>query len=361
MLYAYAYALPRQRSRRQAPQPGRRHGVPRRSGSGRLRLCSMASHSSGSSSRSGWIAAASGLCSGSAAAVVGQPLDTLRVRLQAGRQGYTGVAQCLRGTVRTAGVSGLFAGSAPQVVCLALMQSLTFSVFGSALRWAEHVHPSAAVKSPSTSSVQQLWRQASSTNLVVAGVLSGFPLSLVQTPMDRLKCLLQTHAGGGAAAGEGSGAGGHAGRNVRGWCRALARVSLAHGLYSGFQVTLMRSLVAGAVFFVTYEQSRHAAGALAGLDPLTSRFSAGGVAGCATWLAVCPLDAIKSYQQALPEHTPREGRTWQVAVGQLRATHGSGWGWCGLGPVLLRGFVVNGVTMFLFTEVESRLFARFGP
>ena len=77
---------------------------------------------------------AAGLCSGTGAAIVGQPLDTIRTRLQVPRLGYKSVYACASDTVRRAGVRGLWAGLSTQLVALPLMQSLGFSTFGASLR-----------------------------------------------------------------------------------------------------------------------------------------------------------------------------------------------------------------------------------
>ena len=87
----------------------------------------------------------------------------------------------------------------------------------------------------------------------------------------------------------------------------------------------------------------------------------GGVAGCAAWLLVNPLEAIKSYQQALPtEPLPsgEQGRSIRHAVSHLRAAHGWGWIGVGMGPILVRAFLVNALTMLVYTEVSEKLAAR---
>ena len=134
-----------------------------------------------------------GLCSGTGAAVVGQPLDTIRTRLQA-PLGYAGAWDCARGTVRQLGVGGLWAGLGTQLVSLPLMQSLGFAVFGLSLRQVERVWPSFVVVPGERGDTQSMWRQASSVNLMVAGSMTALPITLAQCPMERIKCLLQTAA-----------------------------------------------------------------------------------------------------------------------------------------------------------------------
>lgn len=290
-----------------------------------------------------------GLCSGSSAAFVGAPFDTIRVRLQGGHFGYTGVLHCTRDTCKRAGVRGLWAGCTPQVASLSLLQSIGFTAFGLALTWLQPAERGGASRS-----TWQRTRTASNRDLVFAGTLSGLPVTFVQTPLDRIKCLLQANAT--VAASERL--------SAPGWCRALARVPPARGFFAGFWATALRATGAGGLYFIVFENTRRGMERLAPASDrmdLASRFCSGGVAGCAAWLLVNPLEAIKSYQQALPtEPLPsgEQGRSIRHAVSHLRAAHGWGWIGVGMGPILVRAFLVNALTMLVYTEVSEKLAAR---
>ena len=97
-----------------------------------------------------------GLCSGTCAAAVGSPLDTIRVRMQNGQSGYRSSWDCASDTVRRGGVRGLWSGCTPQIVSLSTLQSLGFVSFAIAIRWLED-KPDADTR--------RLWRTSSMTNM----------------------------------------------------------------------------------------------------------------------------------------------------------------------------------------------------
>lgn len=255
-----------------------------------------------------------GLCSGTCAAAVGSPLDTIRVRMQNGQSGYRSSWDCASDTVRRGGVRGLWSGCTPQIVSLSTLQSLGFVSFAIAIRWLED-KPDADTR--------RLWRTSSMTNLALAGAASGIPITFVQTPLDRVKTLLQANIGSASQ------------RSVRGWTRELCRASLTHGWPAGFWATAWRSLLAGAVFFIAVEQQQRLLERL-GVPDSGCRFIAGGVGGVTTWMCVCPLDTIKSYQQSLDPSTPQHMRSMRYACTELRTAHGVWWGWVGIRPIVAR-------------------------
>ena len=121
-----------------------------------------------------------------------------------------------------------------------------------------------------------------------------------------------------------------------GWSRELCRVSLRHGWPAGFWATTWRSLLAGTVFFIAVEQQQRLLEQIDCVPDSACRFVAGGVGGVTTWLCVCPLDTIKSYQQSLAPCAPQHTRSIRYAYTALRATHGVWWGWAGVRPIVAR-------------------------
>ena len=81
-----------------------------------------------------------GLCSGTCAAAVGSPLDTIRVRLQNGQSSYTSSLHCANDTIRRGGIRGLWSGCTPQIVSLSVLQSLGFCSFAVAIRFHSEAH-----------------------------------------------------------------------------------------------------------------------------------------------------------------------------------------------------------------------------
>lgn len=256
-----------------------------------------------------------GLSSGAIAAVVGAPLDTIRVRMQNGQRGYRSSIHCISDTIQRGGIRGLWSGCTPQIISLSILQSVGFASFAIAIRWLEN-RPDADART--------LWRSSSTTTLTLAGAASGIPITFVQTPLDRIKTLLQTNIGSTSQ------------RSVLGWSRDLCQVALPHGWPAGFWATSWRSLLAGAIFFNVVEQQQRLLERLECVPDPVCRFVAGGVGGVATWLCVCPLDTIKSFQQSLAPSAPQHVRKMRYAYTELLAAHGYWWGWVGVRPIIAR-------------------------
>ena len=68
---------------------------------------------------------------GVAVVYVGQPLDTVKVKMQAFPTMYKGMVDCFLKTLRTDGfIRGLYAGTAPSVVANVAENSILFAAYG---------------------------------------------------------------------------------------------------------------------------------------------------------------------------------------------------------------------------------------
>jgi solute carrier family 25 carnitine/acylcarnitine transporter 20/29 len=319
-----------------------------------------------------------GVGAGVIAAVAGQPLDTIRVRLQSRPELFHGPIDTLVKTVKWDGVRGLFAGLGPQTVGMCGLQAVNFVSFGVILRGVEaRVPSSAAAAAPTT---VELWRSTSTQNLFLAGSLVAVPNSLIQAPADRLKCLMQMETK--SQTGRYSGA-------VDCARQVIAADGIRMGLFRGFGLTYVRNTIGGGVYFTSFELIRRQ---LCGVMGGWESFVAGGCAGMIGWLVPYPLDSIKRYfflkprrgyphyyfsrhyqiavkisipacppmtsgtfscsvTQSTPPSAPLSNNRWYMVRRQLHAQHGYKWAYRGLGPTLARGFVVNATTLGVYTRI----------
>lgn len=125
--------------------------------------------------------AAASLVSGAASGVMGvatgYPLETLRVRMQtqAGHRDFRGPLDCLFKTVRGEGLLGLYKGMASPLLGATVTKTVNFGAFGFLL---------ASLRDSGTTEARPL-------HIVCAGAASAVLASLVLTPVDRAKILLQ--------------------------------------------------------------------------------------------------------------------------------------------------------------------------
>ena len=126
-----------------------------------------------------------GTLGGCAGIVAGHPLDTIKVRLQQQSSQYRGIVHCFATIVRTEKVAGLYRGMAAPLVGVAVINSLLFAVYASALRL-----------------VSQNSSQTDIANVFAAGCISGFvngfvscPIELSTRPLTKSKsdCRTRTH------------------------------------------------------------------------------------------------------------------------------------------------------------------------
>lgn len=71
-----------------------------------------------------------GSVAGAAVAVVGQPLDTVKTKMQTFRGLYAGPVHCLVLTYRATGVRGLYAGASPAVLAAVAENAVLFACYG---------------------------------------------------------------------------------------------------------------------------------------------------------------------------------------------------------------------------------------
>ena len=267
--------------------------------------------------------------------IVGQPLDTVRVRQQAACPATAGASALAtaRALVAARGRRALFRGALYPAATIGLQSAVVFEAYGVACRGLAGGGEGADSGAPLPLS-----------RVAAAGFFAGAVQLAVTIPVDLLKIRAQLDAG------------------LRPPSPAAAlRAALAEGrgvraLYRGAAITAARDVPSHGVYFAVYEWAR---GALdpgarergAGAASRVALLAAGGVAGAASWASIYPLDVIKTRVQAAAAGGGVSA--WAAAVAAARR----GGLWAGAGPTLARAFVVNGV---LFSVYEEALVALGG-
>ncbi|KAL2024742.1 hypothetical protein VTK56DRAFT_5563 [Thermocarpiscus australiensis] len=146
----------------------------------------------------------------------------------------------------------------------------------------------------------------------LAGAVGGLATWVVSTPTELVKCRAQV--GTGMGMGSGSGRGGRIGSSSSSWAiaKSVLRTEGVRGLYSGGAVTAIRDSVGYGFYFWAYELSSRwmvAAGAAGENGDGNGRGAGvigteaarvllcGGLAGIVTWASIFPLDVIKTRVQ----------------------------------------------------------------
>ncbi|KAL7746809.1 carnitine transporter [Sorochytrium milnesiophthora] len=260
----------------------------------------------------------------------GHPLDLIKVRLQTSNQ-YKGMVDCARQTIAKDGVRGLYRGMLTPMVGVTPVFSVCFWGYDQGKRLARWA------------SGKTTTQELSLKEIGFAGAFSAVPTTLLMTPMERIKCVLQIQTEGNIKY-----------KGPADAARSILRESGVRGLFTGAPATLLRDGFGSVGYFVAYEGIKRAmtpAGAKPeDLSPLAV-LMAGGMAGVTNWAVAIPFDVIKSRQQTA---APGTYKNVQDVFFKLLKNEGPQALFKGLGPAMVRAFPANAVC-FLGVEVSMKV------
>ncbi|CAL5229635.1 g12999 [Coccomyxa viridis] len=272
-----------------------------------------------------------GAVGGCASVLAGQPLDTIRIRLQHGAFGDFG--QTCRSLVASGGIKCLFKGAAYPLLTITLQSAVVFQSFGIACR--------AINRDQAVLPYEQV---------CMAGMFSGAVQTAISTPVDLLKIRQQLQV---ARSGMASYVG------PLQLLRQILKTEGLPGLYRGGCITLLRDIPAHAIYFTSYELCHELfepGSRLTGTHSPAALFVSGGIAGALSWLGIYHFDVVKTRLQSLPASVSPYKGCWSCAR-HIYAAEGARAFARGLGTTLCRAFIVNAV---LFSGYETALQALSG-
>ncbi|CAK9804916.1 Mitochondrial ornithine transporter 1 [Anthophora quadrimaculata] len=289
--------------------------------------------------KSGLIDFIAGSLGGMALVYVGQPLDTVKVKMQTFPSMYKGMVNCFLKTLRTDGVMrGLYAGTVPALVANVAENSVLFAAYGGCQKAISNVL--GVEKVENLTSIQNAW----------AGFFAAFFSSLTLCPTELIKCKLQAIKevqmeikGPVTAVGE-----------IGSW-RLTSQIIKEHGvrgLFTGLSSTIAREMPGYFFFFGGYEVTR---GLLA--KPNQSKddigwqktMVAGAVGGTVLWLVIFPADVVKSRIQVKNLKTPA-----LAVMRNIVRNEGVSSLYNGLKPTLIRTVPAT-ATLFVTYEYTKKL------
>ncbi|KAH6647172.1 mitochondrial carrier domain-containing protein [Truncatella angustata] len=286
-----------------------------------------------------------GYVSGAIGILVGNPLDILKVRLQAkdaiGAQSASSYLRQFEGT------SSLITGTAAPVLGYGALNALLFVSYN---------RSEAAINSA-------LGVQSSLWTTWVAGAIGGLTTWIVSTPTELIKCRAQLSSPPKSS-----------------WSitKSIIRNEGVRGLYFGGAVTALRDSIGYGFYFWSYELSSQLMVSSSSRKPSFAEDAAkvlvcGGLAGVVTWASIFPLDVIKTRVQAQTSNpeaqslisNPLAPRERLGAVGIAREAYREGGTrvfFRGLTICSVRAFAVNAIQwavyewiMFEFGERKRRV------
>ncbi|KAI5607996.1 solute carrier family 25 member 48 [Silurus asotus] len=294
----------------------------------------------------GWIGGASSV-------IVGHPLDTVKTRLQAGKD-YKNAFHCIVTIYKKETLTGFFKGLSFPLASITVYNSLVFGFFSSAqrfissLRYGDKRHP------------------CDMLDLTVASMMTGLVSVSLGAPVDLVKIRLQmqtqtiltqnvTLAGNGSV---------HL-QNHRTECKvyrgplhcisSILQTEGIHGLYRGAGAMVLRDVPGYALYFIPYTIICGWLNPNSNSSPHPcSIWIAGGLAGSISWVTATPADVVKSRLQADTLHQ-RKYKGVIHCIMQSYRTEGLHVFFRGASVSAIRGFPMS-ATMFLGYELSLKFF-----
>jgi len=285
--------------------------------------------------RDGVIDFVAGAIGATVSVYVGQPLDTVKVKMQTFPHLYPNLVECTKQTLLKDGVArGLYAGTVPSLAANIGENSVLFAAYGGCQKLV--------ASATGVDKTENLGMVANG----FSGFLAAFWSSLVLCPTELVKCRLQAMRESEALAGRPP--------PKIGPFRLtgdILRQDGVPGLFRGLTATFTREMPGYFFFFMAYEATRHA------LTPVGKTKDeigalrtvvAGGVAGVTLWTIIFPADVVKSRLQVSGSSTPM-----LTVMGDILKKEGLARLYSGLGPTLLRTFPATGA-LFLAYETSKK-------
>ncbi|XP_023346709.1 mitochondrial ornithine transporter 1 [Eurytemora carolleeae] len=278
----------------------------------------------------------SGSVGGACGVLVGQPMDTVKVKLQTFPHLYNGTVGCVREIIKRDGVRGLYAGTLPSLAANIGENSILLTAYGLCQKGIARV-----------TNTQKL-DEMSLSSLALSGSCASFFSSLIICPTELIKCKLQ----GLREVNKGK----KMNIGISTVIRNILKTEGMKGMFMGLVPTCSREMPGYFFFFLSYESTRTlltpTGGSKDDLGALQT-VMCGGIAGCTFWISVFPMDVIKSRIQVL-------GDRRNIAAVGLNIIRAEGFRslYNGLTPSLLRTFPAT-AALFLAYENTKKLLSGF--
>jgi len=207
-----------------------------------------------------------GYISGAAGIIIGNPLDVLKVRLQAG----AGAPSTPSPTSQFSSAGSLIRGATAPILGYGALNALLFVTYN---------RTSAFLNTNLAGTPAGLW------STWLAGAIGGLATWVVSTPTELVKCRAQLSTS--------------SSWNIT---KEIMRAEGVRGMYFGGAVTALRDSVGYGFYFWSYElstrlmMSRSKQSTSSGQEA-TKVLLCGGLAGVVTWASVFPLDVVKTRVQ----------------------------------------------------------------
>ena len=265
-----------------------------------------------------------GYCSGIALVLAGHPFDTIIVRMSSeGLSGrFGGPLDCLKSTVMEEGALAVYKGVIPPLLMTGVVNSVLFGMQTSFVN---------RIKQPGSA--------ATVTDTMQAAVASGAIISLLVSPMERIKARLQVQYSGSYG--------------VLQCVKDVVRENgIRHGIYRGWTATAFCRM-SNYAYFGSYAAISKMVNP-SGQKSTSRSLLSGGLAGVCYWFSCYPMVVVKNKMQASSASSPAAHFRLTTCIGSIAEKEGIRGFFVGFTPCVLRAMPANAAA---FTAFEAALHA----
>lgn len=295
-----------------------------------------------------------GSLAGAAQVMVGQPLDTVKVRSQIAPPGmYRGPMDVLMKTVRGEGVLALYKGMASPLLGIAAQNALLFTAFQTAKR----------LISPES-------QQLDIAQIAAAGAIAGGVNSILSSPVELFKIRMQAQITSKSPSPSTANPTEAKPKKLSIVAKEVySNYGIRNGVMRGFWITVLREIPAYAGFYTGFELAKSTLRSTLPSKttnegttlPIWALMISGSCGGILNWLACYPLDVLKSRIQLSDKPLPKGfgGPLLLKYISEeaksIYAKEGAKAFLVGLSPTLLRAIPAAAATFTTFELVKDTL------
>ncbi|KAG5951493.1 hypothetical protein E4U53_002975 [Claviceps sorghi] len=286
------------------------------------------------------------------------PLDSVKTRMQTYQ--YNGFVDCVQHTYRTEHLAGFFRGVMAPMASITLVRTVSFSIY----QRAKYAYAAWVKRNMNYDILRHVNRAGTYPNLYsvacfgAAGATAGSIITFIACPFELTKLSAQVSVLLAERAGncQKSRAVASSYQN-KGTLRTMANI-IKHrgvlGLYTGFQLHLLRDTLGTGIYFMVYESGKQIGTTLAGDNPNNNKLAvvtAGGMCGLVSWAMIYPIDSAKSIYQRNSLLHSRGEKVKPAPRIEFFKRHM----YRGLGVSMSRSCLVNAIFFSSFELIKKRI------
>ncbi|XP_033742414.1 mitochondrial ornithine transporter 1-like [Pecten maximus] len=284
-----------------------------------------------------------GVNGGIANVIVGQSLDTVKVKMQTFPGMYKNAFDCFMKTFRQDGIRGLYAGTVPAMTANIAENSVLFMFYGLCQKVVMNISKKKSVA------------DLNPVENALSGSGAAFFCSFSLCPTELIKCRLQAMR---EMATHGKLEGGIEQMKIGPWgmTREILKQEGIPGMFKGLTSTMAREMPGYFFFFGGYEISRHyltPPGKTKDEIGVWRTVVSGGIGGVCLWTSIFPTDVVKSRIQ-VQSTVGKKAPSFYKTLTHIGRTEGIRALYNGLGPTIVRTFPSTGA-LFLTYETTKKV------